>query len=79
MMRSPLPGSSAWTPEDTCCDRFTYVLTLTEGDRTNTVTTIDAAEAPESLFTLIDVFRSAVTEGAQPAIGSPVTRRTHGR
>jgi len=55
-----------YMPEDICCDRFIYVLTLSGGDQTNTVTTIDAAQAPESLFRLIGAFRTA----AMNALGS---------
>ncbi|HEX9978903.1 MAG TPA: protealysin inhibitor emfourin [Acidimicrobiia bacterium] len=54
-----------YMPDDTCCDRFTYVLTLTVGDRTNTVTTIDAAEAPQTLFALIGTFRGALSAATQ--------------
>ena len=50
-----------YLPDDTCCDRFTYVLSLTVADRTNTVTTIDAAEAPQTLFALIGTFRGALS------------------
>jgi hypothetical protein len=50
----------SYLPADTCCDRFTYEVTLSEGSRTNTVTTIDAAEAPQALFTLIDLFRTSL-------------------
>lgn len=49
-----------YLPGDQCCDRFTYVLTLADGLRTNSVTTIDAAAAPAALFALIDVFREVV-------------------
>ena len=52
--------AATYMPADTCCDRFTYEVTLTEGDRTNRVTTIDAAEAPQTLFSLIDTFRNAL-------------------
>ena len=52
--------AATYMPDDTCCDRFTYEVTLTEGDRINTVTTIDAAEAPQTLFSLIDTFRNAL-------------------
>jgi len=65
-LRAAIDGASffelnaSYMPADTCCDRFTYELTLSEGSRTNTVTTIDAAAAPQSLFTLIDLFRNAL-------------------
>jgi hypothetical protein len=34
---------SRYMPFDTCCDRFTYEITVRSGDRVHTVTTIDAA------------------------------------
>ena len=49
-----------YLPEDQCCDRFVYVVTITQGAVTHTVTTIDAAEAPESLFVLIGTFLDLV-------------------
>ena len=53
-----------YLPVDQCCDRFTYRVTITRGEDTHTVTTIDAAEAPESLFALIQVFLEAVRPAA---------------
>lgn len=49
-----------YLPDDLCCDRFLYEVTLSDGTRTHTVTTLDAADAPESLFALIQVFLSGV-------------------
>lgn len=49
-----------YLPDDLCCDRFLYELTLTRAGVTHTVTTLDAAEAPESLFALIQAFLGAV-------------------
>ncbi|MEW5986129.1 MAG: protealysin inhibitor emfourin [Chloroflexota bacterium] len=44
-----------YLPDDTCCDRFEYILTVTKGDQSNTVMTVDAAEeAPAELFQIID-------------------------
>ena len=51
---------SEYLPEDQCCDRFVYVITITQGADTHTVTTIDAAEAPEGLFDVIGVFLDLV-------------------
>lgn len=44
-----------YLPDDTCCDRFEYTLTMTKDDQSNTVMTVDAAEeAPAELFQIID-------------------------
>ena len=53
-----------YLPEDQCCDRFTYVITITLGAETHTVTTIDAADAPEGLFDVIGVFLDVVRPAA---------------
>ena len=45
-----------YLPDDICCDRFLYEVTITRGGETHTVTTLDAADAPESLFVLIQTF-----------------------
>ena len=45
-----------YLPDDLCCDRFLYEVTITRAGVTHTVTTIDAAAAPEALFTLIQTF-----------------------
>ncbi|MBI5157608.1 MAG: hypothetical protein HZA58_06275 [Acidimicrobiia bacterium] len=49
-----------YLPDDLCCDRFLYEVTLTRGGITHTVTTIDAADAPQALFDLIQTFLGAV-------------------
>lgn len=49
-----------YLPADQCCDRFLYELTLSRGDDTHTVITLDGADAPESLFRLIQDFLTAV-------------------
>lgn len=47
--------NSRYMPLNTCCDRFTYEITVHHGDRVNTVTTIDAApDAPPELWHVID-------------------------
>ena len=55
---------SEYLPEDPCCDRFNYEVTITSGGRTHTVATIDGADAPESLFTLIGTFLEVVRPAA---------------
>jgi hypothetical protein len=52
-----------YLPADVCCDRFLYEVTLTRGATTHSVTTIDAADAPQALFDLIQTF-FAVTRPA---------------
>jgi hypothetical protein len=64
-----------YVPTDTCCDRFEYRISLTQGDLSNTVVTIDDADAPEGLFLVIDAFRTAVEnaadlEAAGPCVGA---------
>jgi len=49
-----------YLPDDLCCDRFLYEVTLTRGGVTHTVTTLDAADAPQALFDLIQTFLAAV-------------------
>ena len=53
-----------YLPADPCCDRFTYVVTLSDGVRTHSVTTMDGVAAPEALFTLIQVLLSGVQAAA---------------
>ncbi len=53
-----------YLPDDLCCDRFIYEVTITRGGQTHLVTTIDAADAPESLFALIATFLDLVRPGA---------------
>jgi hypothetical protein len=41
-------------PKDTCCDRFTYQLTVRRGNEIHTITTLDAApDAPAELQTIL--------------------------
>ena len=49
-----------YLPDDLCCDRFLYEVTLTRGGVTHAVTTLDGADAPEALFELIQTFLAAV-------------------
>ena len=68
-----------YLPVDTCCDRFVYELTLTRGATTHTVTTIDAADAPETLFDLIQTFLRGRTAGLTSATApSPAGDWRHG-
>lgn len=50
-----------YMPLNTCCDRFTYEITVRHGDTVNTVTTIDAAlDAPPELWCVINVINDLV-------------------
>jgi hypothetical protein len=51
---------SEYLPDDQCCDRRLYELTLTRGGATHTVTSLDGADAPQSLFVLIQTFLEVV-------------------
>lgn len=45
---------SSYVPEDTCCDRFTYIISVQDDGRTHNVTTIDdAPDEPVELRQLI--------------------------
>ena len=45
----------SYVPQNTCCDRYTYEITVTLGGQSKTVTTIDASPtAPAELTQLID-------------------------
>lgn len=51
---------SEYLPDDQCCDRRLYELTITRGGITHSVTTLDGAAAPEALFLLINTFLEVV-------------------
>ena len=45
----------SYVPQDTCCDRYTYEITVTVGSQSKTVSTIDASPtAPAELTQMID-------------------------
>jgi hypothetical protein len=47
--------NNRYMPLDTCCDRFTYEITVRRGDTVKTITTIDAApDTPPELWRVID-------------------------
>jgi hypothetical protein len=43
----------SYVPEDTCCDRFTYTVTVQLGDRSKTLVTIDASPTQPDELTMI--------------------------
>jgi hypothetical protein len=46
--------ADTYLPKDPCCDRFTYVITVRDGDSEHTVTTMDQTpNAPSELFDII--------------------------
>lgn len=52
-----------YMPLNTCCDRFTYEITVRSGDRVHTATTIDAApNTPAELWRVIDEISRLVTD-----------------
>jgi hypothetical protein len=53
---------SSYVPQDTCCDRYLYEITVTLGEQSKTVRTIDASPtAPAELGQLIDTLNRLVT------------------
>ncbi|MFQ6000316.1 MAG: hypothetical protein ACE5LG_01445 [Anaerolineae bacterium] len=45
--------SDSYLPQNICCDRFSYGITVFKDGQSKTVTTVDGAEAPEGLWTII--------------------------
>jgi len=45
--------SDSYMPQNICCDRFSYEITVFKDGRGKRVTTMDGAEAPEGLWTII--------------------------
>jgi hypothetical protein len=55
---------ASYMPLDPCCDRFTYWLTVRQGDQVHTVQAIDAEESvPAAFWTIVAAVQSMV-EGA---------------
>lgn len=51
----------SYVPDNTCCDRFLYEITITLDGQTKTVSTLDAApDQPERLTQLIDALNAAL-------------------
>jgi hypothetical protein len=58
--------SGRYMPLNTCCDRFTYEITVRSGDRVHTATTIDAApNTPAELWRVIDEISHLVTDSEE--------------
>ncbi len=45
--------SDSYMPQNTCCDRFSYGVTVMKDGQSKTVTAMDGAEAPEGLWSII--------------------------
>ena len=48
-----------YLPDDPCCDRFTYLVTIELDGRVHTVTIMDGVDAPAGLSEIIETIRSA--------------------
>ncbi len=58
--------NDSYIPVNTCCDRFTYVITVQHNNQTKTVTTIDAApDSPPELWQTIDAIVNLITNASQ--------------
>ena len=59
----------SYVPQDTCCDRYLYEITVTVGGHSKTVHTIDASPtAPAELTSLVDTLNRLVA-APSPAAG----------
>ena len=45
--------SDSYMPQNICCDRFSYEITVLKDGQSKTVTAIDGAEAPEGLWSIM--------------------------
>jgi hypothetical protein len=55
--------NSSYVPLDTCCDRFTYQLSVTVDGKSHTVTALEGAqETPEEFWKAIDIVNSLLKE-----------------
>ncbi|MCB0176573.1 MAG: hypothetical protein KDJ97_39100, partial [Anaerolineae bacterium] len=56
----------SYLAKDTCCDRFTYQLTLRHEDKKNSVVTIDDADnPPAALQSMLEAVDALVSNAAQ--------------
>lgn len=54
--------SDSYMPQNTCCDRFSYEITVFKDGQSKRVTTMDGAEAPEGLWTIIGELNKLLVE-----------------
>jgi len=52
----------SYMPQNICCDRFSYEITLFQDGQSKRVTTMDGAEAPEGLWTIIGELNKLLAE-----------------
>ncbi|MDQ2669455.1 MAG: hypothetical protein M3Y31_02375 [Gemmatimonadota bacterium] len=54
-----------YLPDDTCCDRITYTITVPGAAESRTIRTMDAAQQPDILAELIERLRALETTAPQ--------------
>lgn len=54
-----------YLPENTCCDRITYIVTVPAAAGARTIRTMDAAQYPDALAELLDRLRALETTAPQ--------------
>lgn len=54
-----------YLPENTCCDRITYTITVPGASEDRTIRTMDAAQQPDALANLIERLRALETTAPQ--------------
>lgn len=55
-----------YVPLDTCCDRILSILTMRNGERVHTVRLLEDAEAPASLWDLLEAVRRLISRPGAP-------------
>jgi len=59
--------NASYMPKDTCCDFFTFVLTVHDGSKSHTVTTMDKpGAAPEALLKLLIRINQLTSSASAP-------------
>lgn len=54
--------SDSYMPQNICCDRFSYEITVFKDGQSKRVTTMDGAEAPEGLWTIMGELNKLLVE-----------------
>jgi hypothetical protein len=57
--------ADAYMPADTCCDRYTYKLTVFDGGVAKTVITMDGAEQPSALADALTTVGKLIQQASQ--------------
>ncbi len=55
-----------YVPDNPCCDRFTYRLTVVSGGTVKTVTTMDAAAQPPALAEALAIVNGLISQTGAP-------------